>query len=211
MHIAMCYWKFDELRYRIQSYDILGLIVRRALVSRIFPTRSGGLYLSFNRVVILFLPFRLVKSTRLNQILQFVHCTLIQSPCFNSSLPDQNGRPCAEEIFKYIFMNEKCCISIWISLKFAPKRLIDNKSALQFYGSGNGLVAKGTIVQWYLSESVTKYFNKWQRNGEKSYIYLCVCVWSVSIWNGATSYNNVFPPFNNFPSIIFIPSKCYYN
>ena len=36
----------------------------------------------------------------------------------------------ADDIFKWIFMNEKFCILILISLKFVPKGLIENKSAL---------------------------------------------------------------------------------
>ena len=35
-----------------------------------------------------------------------------------------------DDIFEYIFMNQKFCISIRISLKFVPKGSIDNKSAL---------------------------------------------------------------------------------
>ena len=35
-----------------------------------------------------------------------------------------------DNIFKCIFMNEKFCISIRISLKFVPNGPIDNKSAL---------------------------------------------------------------------------------
>ena len=48
---------------------------------------------------------------------------------FNSSPPGQNGCHFAD-IFKSIFMNEKFCILILISLKFVPKGLIDYKSAL---------------------------------------------------------------------------------
>ena len=36
----------------------------------------------------------------------------------------------ADDIFKCIFVNEKFCILIKISLKFVPKSLIDNKAAL---------------------------------------------------------------------------------
>ena len=36
----------------------------------------------------------------------------------------------ADDIFKRIFMNEKCCISIRISFKFVLKHPIDNKAAL---------------------------------------------------------------------------------
>ena len=35
-----------------------------------------------------------------------------------------------DNIFKYIFINEKFCISIWISLKFVPIGLIDNRPVL---------------------------------------------------------------------------------
>ena len=48
----------------------------------------------------------------------------------NSSPPGQNGRHFADDICKCIFMNEKFCILIQISLKFVPKGLIDNKTAL---------------------------------------------------------------------------------
>ena len=36
----------------------------------------------------------------------------------------------ADNIFKCIFMNEKCCIIIRISLKFVSKGPIDNESVL---------------------------------------------------------------------------------
>ena len=36
----------------------------------------------------------------------------------------------ADDIFKCIFLNEKFCILIAISLKFVPKGPIDNTSAL---------------------------------------------------------------------------------
>ena len=42
----------------------------------------------------------------------------------------QNGRHFTDDNFKYIFMNEKFCILIRISLKFVPKGSIDNKAAL---------------------------------------------------------------------------------
>ena len=48
----------------------------------------------------------------------------------NSFPPGQNGRHFADDISKCIFMNEKFCILIQISLKFVPKGPIDNKSAL---------------------------------------------------------------------------------
>ena len=50
--------------------------------------------------------------------------------CFHSFPPGQNGHHFADDTFKYIFMNEKFCILIPISLKFVPKGPINNKSAL---------------------------------------------------------------------------------
>ena len=48
----------------------------------------------------------------------------------NSSPPGQNGRYFADGIFRCVFVNEKFCILISISLKFLPKGPIDNIPAL---------------------------------------------------------------------------------
>ena len=48
----------------------------------------------------------------------------------NSSPPGQNGHHFPDDIFKCIFMNEKFCILIRISLKFVPKGPINNIPAL---------------------------------------------------------------------------------
>ena len=48
----------------------------------------------------------------------------------NSSPLKQNGRHFADDVFKCIFMIEKWCILIQISLNFVPKGLTDNKRAL---------------------------------------------------------------------------------
>ena len=42
----------------------------------------------------------------------------------------QNGRYIADDIFKSIFMNEKFCVLIKISLKFIHKGPIDNNPSL---------------------------------------------------------------------------------
>ena len=39
--------------------------------------------------------------------------------------PGQNGRHFADDIFRCIFMNEKFCILIKMSLKFVPKGPVD--------------------------------------------------------------------------------------
>ena len=48
----------------------------------------------------------------------------------NSCPPGQNGRHVADDIFRCIFMNEKFCILIEISLKFIPKGPVDNNPSL---------------------------------------------------------------------------------
>ena len=48
----------------------------------------------------------------------------------NSSHLGQNGRYFADDIFRWVFVNEKCCILIKISLKTVPNGLINNNPAL---------------------------------------------------------------------------------
>ena len=48
----------------------------------------------------------------------------------NTLRPRQNGRHFPDDIFKCIFFNENVLISIKISLKFVPKRQINNIPAL---------------------------------------------------------------------------------
>ena len=45
---------------------------------------------------------------------------------FNTLRPKQNGRHFSDDIFKWIFLNENVWISINISLKFVPRRPINN-------------------------------------------------------------------------------------
>ena len=52
----------------------------------------------------------------------------IKAKNFEKSSP--SGRHFADDIFRYIFVNEKFCILIKISLKFVLYGLIDNKPAL---------------------------------------------------------------------------------
>ena len=49
---------------------------------------------------------------------------------FNTLRPRQNGRHFADDIFKYIFLNENAWIPIKISLTFVPKGRINNILAL---------------------------------------------------------------------------------
>ena len=48
----------------------------------------------------------------------------------NSFPPGQNGHLFTDNVFRCIFVNEKLCILIKISLKFIPKGQIDNNPAL---------------------------------------------------------------------------------
>ena len=57
------------------------------------------------------------------------HYTGIQAEV-NSSPPQQNGRHFLDNIAKCIFINEKFCILIWISLEFVLIGPIDEKLAL---------------------------------------------------------------------------------
>ena len=53
------------------------------------------------------------------------------------SVPGQNGRHFADDIFKCIFMNEYFSILIRISLKFVPKGPIDNMSVMAWCRTGD--------------------------------------------------------------------------
>ena len=55
---------------------------------------------------------------------------LSRHKCIDILRPRQDGRHFPGDIFKCIFVNEKFCISIEISLKFVPKGLIDKNPAL---------------------------------------------------------------------------------
>ena len=89
--------------------------------------------------------FMLNKSSNKNAIIQLTHvykfiilttvCDISSMSrsyfmCVNSSPPGHNDRRFADDIFRWIFVNEKFCILIKISLKFVPKRPIDNYPAL---------------------------------------------------------------------------------
>ena len=65
----------------------------------------------------------------------------LQVKCHNHPTPPgQNGRNFVE-IFKCIFMNDRLCIFIWISLKFVLNCPIGNRSGLVRYWLGTKLLA----------------------------------------------------------------------
>ena len=55
---------------------------------------------------------------------------VISHTMFNTLRPRQNGRHLADDIFKWIFLNENIWISLKISLKFVPEVRINNIPAL---------------------------------------------------------------------------------
>ena len=57
-------------------------------------------------------------------------CHLFSPQCVNTLRQRQNGRHFADDIFKYIFLNENVWILIKISLKFVPKGLMNNIPSL---------------------------------------------------------------------------------
>ena len=69
-----------------------------------------------------------------------------------SSPPGQNGHHFANNIFKCIFVNEKVCILIKISLNFVPKGPIDNNPALVYTMAwcwiGNKPLSKPTLTRF---------------------------------------------------------------
>ena len=70
----------------------------------------------------------------------------------NSASPGQNGHHFADDIFKCIFMNGKCCILIRISLKIVHRGPIDNNSALvqimAWRRTGDKLLSEPMLTQF---------------------------------------------------------------
>ena len=66
-------------------------------------------------------------TTKQNKAIHDLYC---MKKWVNSSPLGQNDRHFTDNIFRCIFVNEKFCILVKISLKFVPKGLIDNKPAL---------------------------------------------------------------------------------
>ena len=64
-----------------------------------------------------------LNHTRLWDVITYP-CPNFNGCLVNSSPPGQNGRQFANDIFRYIFVNEKCYILINISLKFVSKGTI---------------------------------------------------------------------------------------
>ena len=98
---------------------------------------------------------------------------------FNSSPPGQNGRHFADDIFKRIFKNENCSISIRISPKFVPKGPIDNKSALvqamAWRRTGDKPLPESMLTQF--TDAYMQHEGRWVLNTERvaPHYWLVLC------------------------------------
>ena len=73
----------------------------------------------------------LTQNRTLNyQLLKYCSKGVLSRHSLNTLRPRQNGRHFPDDIFKCIFLTENVCISIKISLKFAPKVPINHIPAL---------------------------------------------------------------------------------
>ena len=89
---------------------------------------------------------------------------LLHSINVNTLRPTQNGRHFADDMFKWIFLNENVWIPIEISLKFVPKGPINNIPALVRIMAGRQAiiwtnddpVQRRIYASLGLNESITK-------------------------------------------------------
>ena len=90
----------------------------------------------------------------------------------NTLRPRQNGRHFADDTFKRIFMNENVRISISISLKFVPKGLINNITALvqimAWRRPGDKPLSEAVMVRLLTHICVTR--SQWVKRPPMSYV-----------------------------------------
>ena len=107
-----------------------------------------GSNFSENRIGILSFSF---KKMHLKLSSAKVAAILSRGRWVNTVIPEQNDHHFAD-MFKYIFMNEKKCISIEISRKFVSKGPIDNKSGLvqvmTWRRAGDKSLSESTLTQF---------------------------------------------------------------
>ena len=99
----------------------------------------------------------------------------------NSSLPGQNGRHFEDDIFKCIFMNEKSCILIQISLNFVRMGPIDNKRALVQVMTWHPMLPEPMLTQFtnaYNSSTRRKELTQIPENGRyfADDIFMCIYI-----------------------------------
>ena len=99
------------------------------------PNRSIYKYIYIHLIRHVYISwYWLMPSIRLLNIAGYYHflcCAQNRSDdLVNSLVPGQNGCHFTDNVFGCIFVNEKFCILIKISMKFVPKGLIDNDLGL---------------------------------------------------------------------------------
>ena len=98
-------------------------------------------------------------------------------PLYNTLRPRQNGRHFADDIFECIFLNENVWILIKNSLKFVPKRPINNISTLvqimAWRRSGDKPLSESMLVNLPTHICVTR--PQWVN-------YLSTSVWNIYFW-----------------------------
>ena len=96
-------------------------------------------------------------------------------------MPGQNGRHFADDIFRCIFVNERFCISIQISLKFDPRGLIDNKPALvqvmAWRRTGDKPLPESVLTP-FTDELIIIFCCQYGNNGPPWGLFLSDLVWS---------------------------------
>ena len=110
--------KQSRRRWFSSSHDVMTFAGLLSLWDGRPPVTGAWLYYRYYKRSSKFHGISVVLSNRLINVF------------LNRSPPGQNGRHYADGIFGCIFVNEKFCISIKISLKFVPQGPIGNNLAL---------------------------------------------------------------------------------
>ena len=93
------------------------------LMRKSFHSKTSSCFTFYTFQLLQILELRLFKPFKNHFLI------LVNWPDFNSYPPGQNGRHFIDDIFRGNFVNEKNCILMKISLKFAPRGPIDNNSS----------------------------------------------------------------------------------
>ena len=103
----------------------------------------------------------------------------------NTLRPRPNGRHFADEIFKYIFLNENAWIAIKISLKFVPEGFINNIPSLVQTMAWHRQATSRYLNQWWLVY--------WRINASLGLNELIVETWAV-IWSMGSGVLTLWMP-----------------
>ena len=110
----------------------------------------------------------------------------------------QNGHHFADNIFQFICLNENSCILIPISLKFLPKGMIDNRSALLQIMASCLCDAELLPEQWWPSLLSNIYVSQPWR----------VMVSSLTLWQSSWSRPNDNEAHKHFKNRLVVCAIC---